>query len=96
MYKLGGENLKDIAVYSAGAFYNFKSYVQKLWVIEYVGYFAIRIHFPFLRLGILQTHWSKEVSKMGMFTFESGNLLDRYYLFPAIGQFYKTSIWLFF
>lgn len=57
LYTLGWENLKDIAVYSAGAFYNFKSCVWKLWITEYVGYFVIRIHFPLLRLGILKTHW---------------------------------------
>lgn len=96
LYKLGWENLKDIAVYSAGAFYNLKSCVWKLWITEYVGYFVTRICFPFSRLGTLKTHRSEEVGKMGMFIFQSGNVLGRYYPFPATGQFYNPSNWRFF
>lgn len=60
-------------------------------ITEYVGYFVI-IHFPFLRLGILKTHGSEEVGKMGMFIFQSENLLGRYYLFPAVVNFINQVI----
>lgn len=96
IYKLGWESLKDIVVYFAGAFYKLKRCIWKLWITEYMGYIVKGIHFPFLRSGILKPHWSEKVGKMGMFNFQSGDLADRYYLFPATGQFYKPDSWLFF
>lgn len=76
---MGQESLKAVVVDFAGArkaaFENFE--LLNIWDILLKEQ----------RLGILKSHWSEEVGKMGVLIFQSGRLLARYYLFPATGQF---------
>lgn len=69
----------------------FTACIWKPWITEYMAYFAKGMHFAILKLGILIARWSKEVGIMGICIFQSENLLDRYYLFPATGWFYEPG-----